>query len=131
MSKRWSPGKGWRRIADAGDLAVWMRGTDDGVRIAVYTGDGFGHRTDGRAEVWIVETAPGSDLPYQVIDKPRRVRWVMDGSSLDRLVDALVVPRSHAGHRRLRRSYRIWRRDLPRKLRDRVEKPWAWRLLGI
>lgn len=131
VGRRWAPGKGWTRMVDVGDLAIWMRRADDCLRVAVYTCDGFGHRTDGRAEAWMVEAMPGSELPYQVLDKPHRIRWVMDMTNHDQLIDALVVPRSHAGHRRLRRRRHIWCTRLPRGLREQAEKPAAWVMLGL
>lgn len=130
--RRWSPGRGWRRLADRGSTAVWMRpAPDGGLQVAVYTGDGFGYRTDGLAEAWIVEAAPGSDLPYHVIDKPRRIRWAMDMANQDHVVEVRVMSPSHRRHRRLRRRRSLWAKQLPQRLVDRAEKPAAWIMLGI
>lgn len=131
MARRWAPGRGWTRLIDTGGTAVWMRRVDDCLHVAVYTCDGFGHRRDERAEAWVVEAMPGSELPYQVLDKPHRIRWVMDMANHDHLVEALVVPRLHARHRRLRRRRHIWRTRLPRSLREQAAKPAALVMLGI
>lgn len=129
MSRRWKPpGYGWIRTADYGKLAIWMRPASEGtgVDIAMYAGDGFG-ATPGLAETWLVTVPPGSWMPETVMDKPRRIVWVLgyDVNSGDessyvygatsvwfRHVDA-----SHKGHRRLNRKRYIHKRPLPRKIR--------------
>lgn len=119
--RRWAPGRGWTRTLDCGDLAVWMRPNRDGISIAVYTGSGFG-RLEREAEVWIVDCPAGTLLPHEVMDKPHRVRWVLDTPSDDVEYGALSVerrrvPRSHRGHRRLNPRRRVWVWPLPRRIR--------------
>jgi hypothetical protein len=122
VSRRWAPpGTGWIRTADYGDLATWMRPETHGLTVAVYSGDGFGHRTDGRAETWIVNVPPASWIPGEVMDKPHRIRWVLANHG-DPHCGALriirrVVPPSHRGHRRLNRHRMVWRDPLPRRIR--------------
>lgn len=121
MSYRWSPpGDGWLRVIDCGNLAAWMRPEHDGLSIAVYTGDGFGHLADtDRAETWIVRVPSSSVIPYQVMDKPHRIRWVLTSEYPEysaMSVEREQVPRSHAGHRRLNANRRIWEWPLPDKI---------------
>lgn len=123
MTGRWSPGKGWRKLADGGHTAVWMRAEPDGVGIAVYTGHGFGYRDDDMAEIWIAKAPTGSSLPYHVLDKPRRIRWALGEEWMGHVTVHRCVPPSHAGHRRHRRRRSVWRTTLPRRIEAALGPP--------
>lgn len=122
MAHRWHPpGKGWITTWDYGRLAVWMRPEPEGgVSIALYASEYFNENT----EVWIMRVPRGSWLPYEVMDKPHRIRWGVNSQWPHVAGELLLhkqIPPSHSGHRRTRRNTRIYRRRLPRKLRQALD----------
>lgn len=105
------------RVIDTGRLAVWMRPEPaGGVTISLYAAEYF----DDGAEVWIVRVPRGSRIPYEVIDKPHRIRWVMHaepGSGFEgEVLEHRTVGPSHHGHRRLASRRHLWRWPLPPRI---------------
>lgn len=74
-ARRWSPGKGWVKIQEWDGTAVWMKALPDGALLASYQ---YSAEHDGKMEKWILELPRGSDFHWTILDKPRRIRWVLD-----------------------------------------------------
>lgn len=121
-NRRWSPGKGWLRVLDTGTVAAWMRPEDDGVSIAVYGHDYF----DSDTRIYVARVPRGSYLPWEVVDKPHRIRWgVNSNDPLWRATEFswwLTAPPQRR-HRRTPSRRWIWNGDLPPKIRRALEVP--------
>lgn len=71
--RRWHPGRGFRRVQDAGHMAIWMRLEPDQTVTAVVYLQGSGPGYDG---IWTFSDARGGRGLYNITDKPHRVRWL-------------------------------------------------------
>lgn len=122
MSHRWHPpGTGWNVVGDDGWIVLWMRPEKPGgASIALYYGDCALGVQDVHSEVWIVRVPRGSFVPVNVLDKPHRIshveRYPGDPQFGGQVLLHEPVRPSHAGHRRCKRSRRLWADRLPRKI---------------
>lgn len=130
---RWHPAarrsgkRGWSRIIDTGSLAVWMRPESrGGVTIALYAANYFDD--SGHAHIWLVQVPRCSDLPFEIVDKPRRIKWANadeechcdhshDFCTHATWIITWLTQSSHGRHnRRLNWNRHIWKTRLPRKV---------------
>lgn len=137
-AKRWSPGKGWIKITERGDLAIWVKPDRDGLFLAAYLPmweEGHEHLV----EHWIIRMPRGCDFLYDILDKPWRIRWLRTSLSLtDRFpgsalwnVEVLLRETKGASHHkrreRWRRTHGAWHRGYFSPFRRRLARPWEIR----
>lgn len=128
--RRWSPGNpSWIRTMDFGDIIVWMKPARmSGVLVKAYFGVGAWGDLVGRAEVIYAWYPRGSDMPWQIMDKPHRMssmtntaeEYVDNEWDYGIIIKRFEVPQTHFGHRRFRngRNHRrfIHRYPMPRAI---------------
>lgn len=114
QAKRWSPGRGFTKLQDYGSVAVWMKPQHDGALLAAYL-PGYDAAGNEHFEKWIIELPRGADFHWDILDKYRRIRWLLDtekpelGSTLWG-VKILKYEQSGPSHKKLQRQpvRRVW-----------------------
>jgi hypothetical protein len=77
--RRWNPGKGFIKVTEWGDSAVWCKPLADGCLVAIYMPDWWDNLdSESMPTLWyhvIISVPRGSWLPDNIIDKMWRWRW--------------------------------------------------------
>jgi hypothetical protein len=112
-ARRWSPGKGFIKINEWGAVATWMKPLPHGALLALYLPR---WQEEGRlVEHWMLYLPRGCDFHWDILDKPWRIRWLLDADeevrpgSLLWGVKILLHETRRPSHHRVREQHRrMW-----------------------
>lgn len=131
-ARRWSPGEGFIKLQEYGSLAVWMKPLEDGALLAAYLPGSY-VAEEGHHEQWIIELPRGTDFHWEILDKPWRIRWLLDNGipepgSLLYNVKVHKYEQCNPSHKevktQLRRRWGCWHRGFKHAWSYRRRRPW-------
>lgn len=135
-AKRWSPGKGFIKLAEYGTHAIWMKPLKDGALLAAYI-PGWDAVGVEHQEKWIIQLPRGSDFHWTILDKMHRIRWLLNDKPIEVggtlwNVRVLKYERGNPSHKAIRtqlcrRMWGSWHRGHKNMWTRRLVRPWEAR----